>query len=100
MLGQRPGLGIRSAPTLNIRMTPFASVTMPEKSALLQIALCKAPVLSRAAAQRISVATSPVPGSPSRIVSCCIFLAGGKRARGLRMQTTGSAHEAAELNQY
>ena len=39
---------IRSAPTLKIWMTPFASVAMLEKLALLKIALCSAPVLSRA----------------------------------------------------
>src|SRR4030088_3076204 len=39
---------MRSAPTLKICMTPFASVAMLEKLALLKIALCRAPVVSRA----------------------------------------------------
>jgi hypothetical protein len=38
---------MRSAPTLKIWMTPWASVAMLEKLALLKIALCNAPVLSR-----------------------------------------------------
>jgi hypothetical protein len=40
---------MRSAPTLKIWMTPFASVAMLEKFALLKMALCSAPVLSSAA---------------------------------------------------
>jgi hypothetical protein len=36
-------------------MTPFSSVAMLEKFALLKIALCKAPVFSRALASRTSV---------------------------------------------
>src|SRR5580704_17422600 len=46
-------------------MTPFSSVAMLEKLALLRIAFCRAPVLSRAAARRISVTTSTVPAAPS-----------------------------------
>src|ERR1700684_1688048 len=41
---------MRSAPTLKIWMTPFASVAMLEKLTLLKIARCKAPVLSNASA--------------------------------------------------
>src|SRR3569623_116469 len=41
---------MRSAPTLKIWMTPFASVAMLEKLALLKIALCSAPVPSPSAA--------------------------------------------------
>src|SRR5471032_845661 len=40
---------MRSAPTLKIWMTPFASVAMLEKLALLKIALCSAPAFSNAA---------------------------------------------------
>jgi hypothetical protein len=43
---------MRSAPTLKIWMTPFASVAMLEKLALLKIALCRAPALSRASSAR------------------------------------------------
>ena len=39
-------------------MTPFASVAMLEKLALLRIAFCKAPVLSKASWRRISVMLS------------------------------------------
>src|ERR1700687_5433374 len=39
---------IRSAPTLKICITPFASVAILEKLALLKIALCKAPVVRSA----------------------------------------------------
>jgi len=41
---------MRSAPTLKIWMTPLASVAMLEKLALLKMALCSAPVVSRASA--------------------------------------------------
>jgi hypothetical protein len=41
-------------------MTPFSSVAMLEKLALLKIAFCKAPVLRRASCPRISVTTSNV----------------------------------------
>src|ERR1700682_3414278 len=51
---------MRSAPTLNIWMTPFASVAILEKLALLKIALCRAPAVSRAssiaAESRLSLA--------------------------------------------
>src|SRR5450631_1148256 len=46
---------MRSAPTLKIWMTPFASVAMLEKLALLKIALCRAPFFSRASWRRTSV---------------------------------------------
>src|ERR1035437_2275677 len=39
-------------------MTPFASVAMLEKFALLKIALCSAPVCSRASACRASMRTA------------------------------------------
>src|SRR6185503_11167847 len=43
---------MRSAPTLKIWMTPFASVAMLEKFALLRIARCRAPALSSAASSK------------------------------------------------
>src|ERR1043166_9964584 len=46
---------MRSAPTLKIWITPFASVAMLEKLALLKIALWSAPVLSRSSRRRSSV---------------------------------------------
>src|SRR5258706_9839341 len=57
---------MRSAPTLKIWMTPLASVAMLEKLALLKMALCRAPALSRASCRRTSVMTTfAVPTSPS-----------------------------------
>src|SRR5882724_5316305 len=53
---------IVSAPTLKIWMTPLASVAMLEKLALLKIALCRAPVLSRASVCPTSVFVSS-PGA-------------------------------------
>src|SRR6266436_3838754 len=47
-------------------MTPFSSVAMLEKFALLKIAFCKAPVLSRAASRRTWVMASALPAPPSR----------------------------------
>src|SRR5579863_8283607 len=41
-------------------MTPFSSVAMLEKLALLKMAFCSAPVLSRAASRPTSVTTSGV----------------------------------------
>src|SRR3954447_4150095 len=58
---------IRSAPTLKIWMTPFSSVAMLEKFALLKIAFCKAPAFSRTSSRRTSVT---------------IFMAGGTLVGG------------------
>jgi hypothetical protein len=52
---------MRSAPTLKIWMTPFASVAMLEKLALLKIALCRAPVRTRASALGTSTAALSAP---------------------------------------
>src|ERR1035437_3009115 len=56
---------MRSAPTLNIWMSPFSSVAILEKLALLKIAFCKAPVFSRASSRRTSVMTSTLPAASS-----------------------------------
>jgi hypothetical protein len=56
---------MRSAPTLKIWITPFASVAMLEKLALLKIALWSAPVFSRASACRTSI----FPGAVSTALS-------------------------------
>gem|GEM_PF-103228 len=50
-----------SAPTLKIWITPFASVAMLEKLALLKIASCKAPVLSSVSWRRTSTTQSGPP---------------------------------------
>src|ERR1017187_1979623 len=46
-------------------MTPFASVAILEKLALLKIALCSAPALSSASSRRTLVTTSTVPAASS-----------------------------------
>src|ERR1017187_3868321 len=48
-------------------MTPFSSVAILEKLALLKIAFCKAPVFSRASSRRTSVMTSTVPAPSAEI---------------------------------
>src|SRR5260221_439790 len=55
-------------------MTPFSSVAMIEKLALLRIAFCRAPVLSSASCRRTSAITFAVPASPSRAVSGSVTL--------------------------
>src|SRR6266576_1112652 len=63
-------------------MTPFSSVAMLEKLALLKIAFCNAPVLSKALLRRISAPTSStlptsssghagVPGSADIVLLLC-----------------------------
>src|SRR5436190_5573759 len=63
-------------------MTPFSSVAMLEKLALLKIAFCNAPVLSKALLRRISAPTSSTlptsssgdagaPGSADIVLSLC-----------------------------
>ncbi len=70
---------MRSAPTLKIWMTPFSSVAMLEKLALLKMAFCKAPVLSTAALRRTSVMTSGVLAAWNPVSSekgCGVFMDG------------------------
>jgi hypothetical protein len=56
---------IRSAPTLKIWMTPFASVAMLEKLALLKIAVCSAPALMRASSASLrAVLSVPISRYP------------------------------------
>src|ERR1700685_4516726 len=43
-------------------MTPFSSVAMLEKLALLKIALCNAPALSSASSARLRGVASSIPG--------------------------------------
>src|ERR1700680_3389843 len=55
-------------------MTPFASVAMLEKLALLKIARCKAPVFSRASVCRTSMLSSaPSAGSLWAVGMCPRF---------------------------
>src|SRR5208337_1556528 len=58
---------MRSAPTLKICITPFASVAILEKLALLKIALCKAPVFSKVSWRRTSVMPSAEPSAGLRL---------------------------------
>src|SRR4030066_893628 len=62
---------MRSAPTLKIWITPFSSVAMLEKLALLRIAFCSAPVLSKAFWRRTSAAR-PL-ALPARVGPFAVF---------------------------
>ena len=55
-------------------MTPFASVAMLEKLALLKIARCKAPALSKASCRWTSVMYSTVPAAGLRMAGSRMFL--------------------------
>src|SRR5687767_15022422 len=68
---------IRSAPTLKIWMTPFASVAMLEKLALLKIALWRAPVVSSAFARPASLRLLLVPIFRRATVGVCRRSTGG-----------------------
>src|SRR5687767_10701390 len=59
---------MRSAPTLKIWMTPFASVAMLEKLALLKIALWSAPAPSRSSWRRTSSMASAARAASSTTV--------------------------------
>src|SRR5688572_4434597 len=54
---------MRSAPTLNSWMMPFSSVAMIEKLALVRMAFCSAPVLSRAFWRRCSTLEVSIAGA-------------------------------------
>src|SRR3989338_6094756 len=64
---------MRSAPTLKIWMTPFASVAMLEKLALLTIALCRAPALSSASLCCTSMLAASMPAAWSRAAESSFF---------------------------
>src|SRR4051812_6463490 len=78
---------MRSAPTLNIWMTPRSSVAMLEKLALLKIAACKAPALNRTSCRRTSVLTSIVPASPLGMASSFIIRSYGSGLPEAFMET-------------
>src|SRR5580765_190949 len=88
---------IRSAPTLKIWMTPLASVAMLEKLALLKIALCKAPVLSRASVLPKSGSVPPreagVGGGEGRFMSGSVRIV----VRGFRRWGGRGDHEEERL---
>src|SRR3954467_10408408 len=64
---------IRSAPTLNSWITPFSSVAMLEKFALLRIAVCSAPAIKRSVAMsapavhRLRRAVQRLPDLPGQL---------------------------------
>ena len=60
---------MRSAPTLNIWMTPFASVAMLEKLALLKIAFCKAWALSSASSACLRAVVSSIASRNSSLLT-------------------------------
>src|SRR5471030_1809365 len=76
-------------------MTPFASVAMLEKLALLKIALCRAPALSSASSACLRNVRSPAPlETPIPVLLVAAFwLAAvlppvtGARSRGLRLRS-------------
>ncbi len=65
---------MRSAPTLKIWMTPFASVAILEKLALLKIAFCRAPVLSKDSWRPASVMLVAVSATGLRMMESWISL--------------------------
>src|SRR6476619_1642390 len=79
---------MRSAPTLNSWMTPFSSVAMLEKLALLKIAFCSAPVFSRAASRPTSVTPSAAAVSMAPTVSS--EMAGSRDCADMRCLLHGS----------
>src|ERR1041384_3960374 len=54
-------------------MTPFSSVAMVEQLALLKIAFCKAPALSRTSWRWTSVTISTAAGSRSEMIFCPVL---------------------------
>src|ERR1035438_5468126 len=73
-------------------MTPFSSVAILEKLALLKIASCKAPVFSRASSRRTSVITSAV-----RAVSSAKSANTGDR-KSTRLNSSHSQHDALPIS--
>src|ERR1700676_2108939 len=64
-------------------MTPFASVAILEKLALLRIAFCKAPVFSKACWRRTSVRPSAAPVVELRLAGFGILLGMVERLKSL-----------------
>src|ERR1035438_8050101 len=88
---------MRSAPTLKILITPFASVAILEKLALLKIALCRAPALSSASSGALLVFGPREPRLRS-LGSRRIRLVTGSSlgVRGALAPDTGSATSSGE----
>ena len=60
---------MRSAPTLNSWMMPFSSVAMIEKLALVRMAVCSAPVFSKASWRLTSVMRAALPASSGMVAT-------------------------------
>src|SRR2546423_330867 len=88
---------MRSAPTLKIWMTPLASVAILEKLALLKIALCSAPAVSRASVGRTSMTASGTETVRLRTVDIlgpglsAAIAAGGNGGNFLRLALQGTS---------
>src|SRR5450631_273078 len=76
-------------------MTPFASVAMLEKLALLKIALCRAPVFSRDSACRTSILASAASGVVSGAISMCssVLAVAVKTSGGLVLHGDRDVHD-------
>src|SRR5688500_4943937 len=97
---------MRSAPTLKIWMTPFASVAMLEKLALLKLALCSAPAVSTASDPRRSRLGSTVAAVRFEAVAILssVHRSGALRLRrrpseDQRLGTSGSQAEPRPITQ-
>src|SRR5450759_4220571 len=84
---------MRSAPTLKIWMTPFASVAMLEKLALLKIAFCRAPVLSKDSWRPASVMLVAVSATGSRMAESRIPLGMDNLSLSVNQRWGASAFE-------
>src|SRR6185436_17329952 len=69
-------------------MTSFASVAMLEKLALLRMASCKAPVVSKASWRRTSMMPSAVPATGLRMAGLEILVS--LAPRGVRFPVFGA----------
>src|SRR5471032_2963898 len=84
---------IRSAPTLKIWMTPFASVAMLEKLALLKIALCRAPACSSAS----SACLRGVVGADQQIADDGVLRVAQRRDRHHRREAAAVLADVGQL---
>src|SRR2546430_15359638 len=79
-------------------MTPFASVAILEKLALLKIALCKAPALSNAFSRRTSVMPSVMTGCLARVALFPVTDMAEFREKRSSIQRRGFAYFAGNTN--
>src|SRR3954469_25987201 len=86
---------MRSAPTLKIWITPFASVAMLEKFALLKMALWSALALRSVSCRRPSVRASAAPGGSWRAGTAGSPVAMGRFGPGEREAGIGEPDRTA-----